>query len=150
FASSPLVAHGLVTVFAGGPDNKSVLAYDAGAGGKPVWSAGEGRVSYCSLQPARLAGEEQLLIATDRGLTAFHPVRGNVLWQHDWPLGSDMSRIVQPAVGELDVLVGTSFGVGTRRVRVHKEHETWTTEEVWTSRALHPYYNDLVVHRGHV
>ncbi len=37
-ASSPLVAQGVVTVFAGGPDGKSVLGYHASSG---TGSAGE-------------------------------------------------------------------------------------------------------------
>src|SRR5262249_32622856 len=141
---------GVVTVFAGGPDGKSVLGYNASTG-EPAWSGGEGQFSYCSLHPARLGGVEQLVIATDRGLTAFHPARGEVLWRHDWPLEGGMSRVVQPTLlGDGDVLIGTSFGVGTRRVRVHREGDTWATKEVWTTRAIKPYFNDLVVHRGHV
>src|SRR5207237_2574378 len=49
FAASPLVAQGVVTVFAGGPNGKSVLGYDASSG-EPSWSAGEGELSYCSPQ----------------------------------------------------------------------------------------------------
>src|SRR5205823_4551191 len=105
----------------------------------------------CSLQPARLAGVEQLLVATETGLTAFHPTRGDVLWRHDWPLDKDMARIVQPTlVGDADVLLGAGFGFGTRRVHVGREGDGWTTQEVWTTRAIKPYFNDLVVHQGHV
>jgi outer membrane protein assembly factor BamB len=150
FAASPLVAQGVVAVFAGAEGGKSVVGYDA-ATGKPAWFAGEGQFSYCSPQPARLGGVEQLLIATDQGLTAIAPAGGAVLWRHDWPLPGEMSRIVQPAlVGEGDVLLGTGFGKGTRRVRVSHAGERWSTEAVWTSRALKPYYNDMVVHRGQV
>jgi outer membrane protein assembly factor BamB len=149
FSASPLVANGVVSVFAGGPEGKSVLGYDA-ASGDLRWSAGEGQFSYCSLQPARLGGVEQLLIATDAGLTAFEPASGDVLWQYRWPLDGDMARIVQPAVlDDSDVLVGTGFSFGTRRVRVGRDGDAWTTEEVWPTRAIKPYYNDLVVHRGH-
>jgi outer membrane protein assembly factor BamB len=139
-----------VTVFAGGPDGKSVLGYDAAAG-EPAWSAGEGQFSYCSLHPARLHGVEQLLLATDRGLTAFQPATGSVLWRHSWPLDKGMARVVQPTlVGDTDILLGTSFGLGTQRVHVRREGDVWTTQEVWRTRALKPYYNDLVVHQGHV
>src|SRR5262249_20592479 len=102
-------------------------------------------------QPAHLGGVEQLLIATDDGLTAFKPDRGEVLWQHRWPLEQQMARIVQPALlGDSDVLLGTGFGFGTRRVRVVRNGTDWATQEVWTTRAIKPYYNDLVVHRGHI
>ncbi len=148
FASSPLVAQGVVTVFAGGPEGKSILGYHATTG-ELAWSAGKGELSYCSTQRARLGEVEQILIATEAGLTAFEPAHGQVLWQHDWPM-EGMARIVQPAVLDgSDVLIGTGFNYGTRRVRVSRESDGWTTQEIWTSHAIKPYYNDHVVHQGH-
>jgi outer membrane protein assembly factor BamB len=150
FAASPLVVGGVVAVFAGGPEGKSVLGYDASSG-DVAWTAGDGRLSYCSLHFARFEGVEQLLLATEAGLTAFHPALGQVLWQHDWALGGGMARVVQPAlVGESDVLLGTSFGVGTRRLHVSRTGDQWAAREVWTSLAIKPYYNDLVIHKGHL
>ncbi|MBI3863550.1 MAG: PQQ-binding-like beta-propeller repeat protein, partial [Planctomycetia bacterium] len=141
YAASPLVADGVVTVFAGAKD-KSVMGYHADTG-EPAWSAGTGKFSYCSTQLSRLAGVDQLLISTEKGVTAFDPARGTVLWQHDWPLEGGMARVVQPAVvAGTDVLIGTGFGNGTRRVRVSREGDSWTTEEVWRSAAFKPYFND--------
>jgi outer membrane protein assembly factor BamB len=152
FASSPLVSNGIVTVLAGDPAGKVVLAYKANTG-EPAWHAGEGAKdyhSYCSVQPARLAGVEQLVISTAAGLLSLHPTRGDVLWRYDWPLGSGGSRIVQPTiVGESDVLIGTGFGVGTRRVHLKHDGDKWTTEEVWTSKAFKPYFNDQIVCGDH-
>jgi len=62
-----------------------------------------------------------------------------------------MARVVQPTVlGDGDVLIGSGFQFGTRRVHVRHQSNSWNTEEVWTSRAISPYFNDLVVHRGHL
>jgi outer membrane protein assembly factor BamB len=149
FASSPLVVKGVVTVFAGGPEGKSVVGYNAESG-KPAWFAPAGGLSYCSPQPALLGGAEQVLLATDVGVTALDPARGKVLWEHGWPLDGG-ARIVQPALlGDSDVLLGTGFGTGTRRLRVRREGAGWAAREVWTSRAISPYFNDLVVHKGHL
>jgi outer membrane protein assembly factor BamB len=148
FAASPLVARGVVTVFAGGPEGKSVLGYHASTG-EPAWSAGEGQLSYCSPHLARLGGVEQVLITTDAGLTAFDPAGGKVLWRHSWPV-KDMARIVQPTVlGDSDVLIGTGMSEGTRRVRVSRSGDGWADKEVWTTKAIKPYYNDQVVYQGH-
>ena len=148
FASSPFVAQGVVTVFAGGPDGKSVMGYKM-ADGELAWSGGEGQLSYCSLQPTRIGGVDQLVIATDKGLTAFGPASGQILWLHKWELNG-MARVVQPTVmADGDVLLGTGFGFGTKRVHVDKTGDSWATNEVWTTRAIKPYYNDLVVHKGH-
>lgn len=150
FTASPLVAQSVVTVFAGGPEGKSVRAYHA-ATGEPAWAAGDGTHSYCSLHPARLGGVEQLLIATDAGLTAFEPAKGDVLWRYEWQLSNDMARVIQPAVlDDGDVLLGTGLGIGTRRVKVAHEADHWTAEQVWMTRAIKPYFNDLVIHKGHL
>jgi outer membrane protein assembly factor BamB len=150
FASSPLVAGGVVTVFAGGPDGKSVLGYHASSG-KPAWATGEGQLSYCSPQLARWGGTEQVLIATEVGLTAFNAVGGQVLWQYDWPLGGGTPRIVQPSLlGDSDVLIGTGFGSGTRRLHVNRGGDGWAAQEIWTTKAINPYFNDLVVRKDHL
>jgi outer membrane protein assembly factor BamB len=150
FSASPLVAEGIVTVFAGGPEGKSILGYNA-VSGELAWSAGDGQLSYCSTQLARLEGVEQVLILTEAGLTSYDPASGKVLWQHDWPLDGGMARIVQPTVlDNTDVLIGTGFSYGTRRVNISREGTGWTTQEVWTTRAIKPYYNDQVIHQGHL
>lgn len=149
FASSPLVAHGLVSVFAGGPNGKSVVAYDANSG-EPAWAAGDGQLSYCSPQLSTLDGIEQILIATDQGLTAFHPKTGEVLWKHNAPT-KDQARVTQPAVvGASDVLLGTGMGGGTRRLHLDHSEDGWSEKEVWTTKAIKPYFNDLVIYDGHL
>ncbi len=127
-----------------------MIAYDA-ATGEPRWTAGEGQFSYCSPHPVRLDGVEQVLLATDRGLTAYDPGKGTVLWERKWPIGQGMARVVQPArVGDSDFLLGTSFGYGTQRFNVNQSSDGWAARDGWTSTAIKPYYNDLVVHKGHV
>jgi outer membrane protein assembly factor BamB len=149
FAGSPLVVQGVVSIFAGGPEGKSVLGYNASTGDL-VWHAGEGQLSYCSPHPTHLGGVEQLVISTDKGLTAFNPPDGHVLWSHAWELDK-MARVVQPTVVDnADLLLGTGFNQGTRRVHIAKDGGDWAAKEVWTSRAIAPYFNDLVVHDGHL
>src|SRR5262249_8092875 len=112
---------------------------------------GDLKDSYCSLHPARLGGAEQVLIATGAGLTAFDPANGTVLWQYDAPLDQGMTRIVQPTlVGDSDVLLGAGFGAGTQRVRVSRESSGLVPSLVWESKAFSPYFNDQVVHGGHL
>ena len=150
FASSPLVFKGVVTVFAGGPDGKSVLGYDAESGDLK-WHAGKGKLSYCSPHAATIDSVDQVLIATDAGLTSFDPAGGDVLWHHDWQTQADLARIVQPALlGDGDLLLGTGMTVGTRRVHVGRTDGSWKDKEVWTTKAIKPYFNDLVVYDGNL
>jgi outer membrane protein assembly factor BamB len=152
FASSPLVLKGLVTVFTGGPDHKAVSAYNPVKDEAPVWMSGDGQNGYCSPQPASLGGVEQIVMASDAGVQGLDPLKGTILWRHEWT-SDGMPRCVQPALidGTDDFLFGTGMGNGDRRVRVERRGDSWAEPtEVWTSTKINPYYNDRVIHKGHV
>src|SRR5207253_5694357 len=75
------------------------------------------------------------------------------LWHEDWETSNDgqIARIVQPAViSDTDVLLATPFEKGTRRVRVTYDGSQMKTDTVWESMAFKPYYNDFVIHSGHI
>lgn len=97
-----------------------------------------------------MLGTEQLLINTDAGMAAFDPATGKELWAHEWP-APNVARVVQPTVvGTHDLLIGTGMGVGTRKIEISREGGDWQTKEQWTTCAIKPYYNDLVVFDDHL
>ncbi|MBS0267226.1 MAG: PQQ-binding-like beta-propeller repeat protein, partial [Planctomycetes bacterium] len=148
YSASPHVAAGIVSIYAGGPNKKSVLGYDAETG-ELKWSNGEGEFGYCSTQLSRIEGVDQLLVSTDQGVSSFAPADGKLLWHFDSRLEGGMARVVQPAVvGGTDVLIGTGFGNGTRRFHVSQEQGEWQTKEVWWNQTFSPYYNDFVIHQN--
>jgi outer membrane protein assembly factor BamB len=149
FSSSPLVVDGIVTVFAGNTEDKSVLGYHADTG-KLAWAAGKGGLSYSSLQLAKLSGVEQILLTSDVGLTSFQPKTGEILWEAPWSFQGP--RCTQPAIlNDGDVLLGTGMSKGTHRLHVAKDGPSWNaTDVVWESRAISPYYNDLVIQDGYL
>jgi outer membrane protein assembly factor BamB len=148
FASSPLAAAGLVSLFAGGPKGKSVLAYRT-TDGSLAWSAGDATSGYSSTHLANFCGVEQLLVSANDGLTSFDPVRGTVLWRHEFPVDRAI-RVVQPApLSSESVLLGTGQDVGTRIVHLSRAEAKWTSEPGWTSKDFKPYFNDFVVHKGY-
>lgn len=147
FASSPLVAEGLVVVYAGGAIDQALLAYDARSG-EPAWKAPTGEVSYCSPQLAAIDGESQILFLSERGLTSVAARSGNVLWNHAAPRGN-IWRVVQPrVVGERQVLIG-SEDLGLVLVDVAHAPDGSSASQQWASAAIRPAYNDFVVHDGH-
>ncbi len=80
---------------------------------------------------------------------SFDPEKGQMLWWHDWKLDAGMARVIQPTIlSSSDVLLGTGFGKGTRRVHITQQGKTWSEEEVWATRDINPYFNDLVIHEG--
>jgi len=144
FSSSPLVVGDLVIVAATG----TLVAYDL-ANGSPRWAGSKHGGSYSSPHQCLLDGVTQILLLSDTGLTSLAATNGALLWEHSWP----GVTILQPALlGDGDLLIstgGASGGVGTRRLTVAHKSGGWTVAERWTSRGLKPYFNDLVVHKGH-
>lgn len=144
FSSSLLVVDDLVIVASAA----RLAAYNL-ATGEPRWVIREGGMSYSSPHLLTIGGVPQVVLLTSAGAQSVAPADGSVLWNHAWP-GSTM---LQPALTpEGDVLITTSVatgGLGTRRLAVAHRPAGWTAEEVWTSTGLKPYFNDLVVHKGH-
>ena len=146
FSSSPLVVDDLVMVAVSG----ALAAYDL-ATGKPRWSRASHGGSYSSPHRATIDGVAQVVLLSAAGATSVAPATGAVLWDHPWPGGG--TTIVQPAViGDHDILITTlagTGGMGMRRLAVAHDAGGWKVEERWTSTGLKPYFNDLVVHKGH-
>jgi len=58
--------------------------------------------------------------------------------------------MVQPALtADGDLVVAPGSG-GTRRLAARRGSGGWTIAERWNSTALKPYFNDFVLHEGHV
>jgi outer membrane protein assembly factor BamB len=155
FASSPLISSGLAMVYAGGGKKKDegvvgLFAFKADTG-EPAWTIGKGRGTYCSVHPARINGVDQFIMVTNKGLTSYYPATGDELWNYEWEMDENFNRAVQPTViNDADVLLSTGFGKGVRRVHIAQDSGKWTTSEVWSSKAISPYYNDVVVYNDHL
>ena len=148
FSSSPLVTADVVVVHAGGNGENGILAYDRETG-ELQWGAPTGDHSYSSPQLAEIHGKTCVLMLTNDGLTIVDPTDGAVVGEHAWK--NEFYRVVQPVVvDESSVLLGTAMGGGTQRVELRPENDKFATAELWTSRRMSPYFNDYVVHEGHL
>jgi outer membrane protein assembly factor BamB len=144
FASSPLVIDDVVIVAAAG----TLAGYDA-ATGKQRWQGPSYGGSYSSPHLVTVDGVLQVVLLGGPGAISVAPTDGTMLWEHKWSPGA----MVQPAViSDGSVLVNAitaTGGIGTRRLAVAHQAGGWNVEERWTSNGLKPYFNDLVVHKGH-
>jgi outer membrane protein assembly factor BamB len=146
-ASSPVVIDDLVIVAVAG----QLAAYDASTGASR-WIGQAGGGGYSSPHLATIAGVPQVLLIRGSRTISVAPKDGSLLWEHS--SGAPSASIVQPAVADDgDVLIASGDamgGNGILRVAVARGPEGWKVEERWASRGLKPYFNDFVVHEGHV
>lgn len=146
FAASPVVAGQVVIVYAGGPGEKGLLAFDV-ASGALRWSAAAGHDSYSSPQVSAIAGQELVLMLSNDGLVCVDPVSGKSQLNYEWKFGN--YRALQPhVIGNETVLLPTGMATGTRAIRIHRTNEQFEAQELWTSRQLKPDFTDLVSYQG--
>jgi outer membrane protein assembly factor BamB len=151
FVSSPLVVNGLVVVFAGGEGDKGLLAYHADSG-KPAWAAAAGRHTYSSPQFATFGGVQQILFFSERGLHAFDPASGAVLWEHAAAGGGpSLPRSLQPhPVGDSQIVIASEADLGTALLDLKRDGTAWVPARHWASKEMKPSFNDFVVSDGFV
>lgn len=144
-ASSPLVLEDRVVVSAGGPDGRSLLAYDRNTG-EPVWSGGDNPTGYSSPIITTLAGIPQILIFNNSALVAHSPVDGRVLWQQPWP--SETEKVSQPVPLPGDrVFLSSGYGVGCKLFHVSIDPAGgFAIDTQWETRRLKAKFTN-VVHR---
>jgi outer membrane protein assembly factor BamB len=142
FSSSPLVAGGMVIVYAGAPGEKGLLAYHAD-NGEPAWTAATGHESYSSPQLITLGQEQQVVLLSDHGLTAVSPETGKVRWEYN-DARPQTWRVAQPRqIGEKSIVIG-SEDLGLVRLDLTLAAVAWTPNVAWKSNAMLPAYNDFV------
>jgi outer membrane protein assembly factor BamB len=146
---SPLVIEDRVIVSAGGPDGRSLVAYDA-ATGSPVWSGGSGGSGYSSPRLVRLGGRPQVLILNGRSVAGHDPASGAVLWEHPFPAEQPNVTTPEPLPGDR-VLVSVGYGIGSKLYQVSAaEAGELKASLVWESPRLKSKFANLVVHGGYV
>jgi len=146
-SGSPLVLDKLVVVSAGGPDGKSLVAYDTQSG-QLVWNGGSDKSSYSSPVLRTLAGTPQILIVNANSISAHDPADGKVLWTQDWP--GHTPSVSQPvAVGDDRLFVSKGYGGGCQLWQIgHAPQGKWTVDTVWKNLNLKTKFTNVVVRDG--
>ena len=141
-AGSPLVVNDSVIVAASG----NLVAYDV-ANGQPRWTLPTGGSGYSSPQLVTINGIQQIVLLNSNGAISVSLTDGKPLWEHKW----DGVPIVQPGLAPNgDLLISVSESSGLRRLAVAQASGAWNVQERWTTEDINPWFNDFVVHKGHV
>jgi outer membrane protein assembly factor BamB len=145
FASSPLVTDGKIIVFAGGPGENGLLAYDASTG-TPAWKVAAGTNCYSSAEIADVAGERVVLFWGETTVVAVDPKTGAKRGQYD--VGGQWGTLQPQVLGGGDTIVLVSDSASTA-IRVKRDGDKWATESLWKSSLFRPQFNDFVVNDGY-
>ena len=145
YTSSPLVVDSIVYVSIAG----EIIAYNI-EDGKLRWSGPDGGESYSSPHLLTINGIRQVFFMSKKNAVSYSLTDGKKLWE----LAMTGAPIVQPAMitdNEIVISsVGETGGKGMQRFAINKENGGWTAKERWSTDKLRPYFNDFIVHKGHI
>ncbi|MBX3443344.1 MAG: PQQ-like beta-propeller repeat protein [Planctomyces sp.] len=147
FSVSPLVVDGMVVLFAGGGEGRSLVALDAETG-EQRWAAPGGTQSYSSPQLMTIHGVRQIVMQDNRGLMGVAVDDGRVLWRHASDSETAQPMLQPHLVGEGRLIAGWDNGI--IRLALTPADGEWSVVQEWTSNALKPSFNDFALHKGHL
>jgi outer membrane protein assembly factor BamB len=148
-AASPLVVGDLVVVHPGGPDGRSVVAYDRHTGARR-WSSLDDKAAYSSPVLASVAGRPQILVLTATRLVSLAPDTGALLWSHPWPAPNDINASQPVLVGGDRILLSSGYGKGAALVEIREDDGVWATRELWSHNRLKNRFSSSVVLDGYL
>jgi outer membrane protein assembly factor BamB/enterochelin esterase-like enzyme len=152
FASSPVVAGGVLVVQVGAGKGGGIAGFDP-ATGERRWAVSDDGVRYQSPALLRLDDREIVVAVGDTHLTGVDPATGQLVFEH--PHGGALGEIsVSSAVplpaGEGRVFVKTHPDKSTMFRLVHAADGRVSVQTLWTAPVLRTTYAVPVYHDGHL
>jgi outer membrane protein assembly factor BamB len=148
-AAAPLVVGDTVIVQPGGPNGRSVVAYDI-ANGDRVWSALDDQAAYASPMLVTLAGVEQLLVVTGSRVVGLTPHGGDLLWEFPWRTQFDVNAAQPIVIGGNRVFYSSGYGTGAAVMELGRAGGRFTVREVWRNVRMKNQFTSSVLHDGHI
>ena len=150
FSTAPTVVGRLLLIQAGGPNGRSLLAFDKTTGA-PVWAKGDEEVGYQSPILTTLAGQPQAIAVDTKGAFGFLPETGEVLWRIEQITKDDQRNFTQVVAAENDGFLLTSRRTGqTAFYRAKRENGVLSVAEVWRANVFgNNTYGVPVYHKGY-
>jgi outer membrane protein assembly factor BamB len=148
-SGSPLALDSLIVVNAGGQNGNSLVAYHQNTGAR-IWSGGSDRAAYSSPLVTTLAGVRQILIFNQNAVASHDPATGQVLWQQEWPSGSEC--VAQPVQLPGDrVFVSSGYGIGCKLFQIARsDNGDLQATLVWENNRLKAKFTNVVYHDGYI
>ena len=137
-------------VQAGGQNGKSVAAYDK-LTGKSIWKSLDDSAAYSSPMTVNLAGQRQLLIATEKRVVGLAVEDGRLLWEHPWVVKLGNRDIAQPVILSTNrFFLSAGYGTGCEAVEISKNDSGFTARTVWKNTFLKNKFSSSVFWQGYV
>lgn len=148
-SSSPLIVDNKVIVLPGGPNGKSVVAYDK-LTGSAIWSSQNDEQSYTAPMLVSLNGKRQVLVVSALRAMGLDPENGGLLWEYPWVTEYHINASQPIVVGPNRFFISAGYGHGAALVELTPEGDKFQARTVWQNNRMKNKFNSSVLHEGHV
>jgi len=148
-AAAPLLVDDTVVVHPGGPDGKSVVAYNKRTGAR-VWSSQNDAAGYASPVLATIAGVRQIVVFSATRLMGLKPEDGSFLWDYPWRTQADINASQPLLIGDNRVFLSSGYGVGAAVIELSREGSVFKVREVWRNTKIKNRFNSSVLKDGYI
>ncbi len=141
-AMSPMVDKDLLIAHVGGHDKGALIACDVETGGIK-WSWEEDGPAYTSPIIVQVEGTRQIVTQTQKYCVGISADTGELLWSIPFKTRYD-ENIVTPVVYK-DIVIFSGRDKETMAIRIMKQGDKWSTEQVWNNPDVFMYMSSPVV-----
>lgn len=148
-AAAPLIVDDKVIVLPGGPQGKSVVAYNKMTGA-PVWKVLDDPQAYVSPMLVELAGRRQIVVVSSFRVVGLAPENGALLWSYTWDTDNGIN-VAQPIMVDRNrFFISSGYGKGAALVEVKGSGNSFTASTVWENKNMKNKFNSSVFHDGYI
>jgi outer membrane protein assembly factor BamB len=148
-SGSPLIVDEKVIVTPGGPDGRSIVAYNR-LTGEPIWHSLNDRAGYTSPILATLAGRKQIVWISGERAVGITVEDGKLLWEFPFPAQMDMNCSQPVVVDETHVLLSSAQGPGAALLEIAKTGDAYAAHPIWQNNRMKNKFNSSVLYQGYI
>jgi outer membrane protein assembly factor BamB len=148
-SAAPLIVDDTVVVLPGGPEGRSVVAYNR-LTGERVWSALDEPQAYTSPMLVTIGGVRQILIVSAFRVFGLSTDGQRVLWEYDWATSQGINSAQPLLLGDDRIFVSASYGQGAAVFQVVPDDGSFATQTIWENQRMKNKFTSSVLHEGYI
>jgi outer membrane protein assembly factor BamB len=135
YCQSLLVYNGKVYVDPGGESGHALMAFDAKTG-EVAWHTGSYKAGYSSPVATKLAGIDQVLFFTGKGVISTASKSGKILWEIPWETSYDVSAATPLIIDDKRFFISSGYGTGSALFQLDTADGKPTPKVVWKEKTM--------------
>ncbi len=143
---SPIIVDGRVIAHLGGQGNGALIAYELRSG-EEQWRWGDEGPEYASPAVLEVGGAKQIVTLAEKSIVGVDASDGKLLWRLPFAPARRAYNAATPIV-DGPMVIYTGAGRGTKAVKIEKQANGFTAQELWSNPEPAPQFNTPVLKDG--